>query len=282
MLMGLADPALAVLATTRAELAEEVGFPPELVAIGGVALLVCGVMMWAGRWRRWFTFNLPSSGDLPVTAYFLMSAPYVCTGIGLLLLAFGLFPYLPGVAVGALLLASVCCILFSILEWLFVTQRNLEKLFGRHPWRHAAHPVLPRALDPPLLRGALQPPAPARGLTMPGDQGQAPAWERWGAAGPLRHPRPRGWSARALPEQLGVIVSQVPPTPDLADGRFTNSISALVDPAGQDDSATSSASSPASSPASSRSSPTSGSSTSARRPSTPPTRCGCWRRPGCA
>ncbi|HVM00793.1 MAG TPA: hypothetical protein VM324_16000 [Egibacteraceae bacterium] len=133
MRIGPADFAAAVLATTRAELAEEVGFPPELIAVGGAVLLVCGVMMWAGRWRRWFTFNLPSSGDLPITAYYLMSAPYVCTGIGFLLVATGLYVHLPGVVFGVLFVACIACVFFSILEWVFVTARNLEKLFGRHP-----------------------------------------------------------------------------------------------------------------------------------------------------
>lgn len=133
MATGLTDPVLAVLATTRTQFVEDLGAPPELIAVGGAALLFCGVMMWAGRWRRWFTFNLPSSGDLPITAYYATSMPYVSTGIGLFLLTIGLVPYLPGVAVGTLFVASVCCVFFAILEYVFVTSRNLEKLFGRHP-----------------------------------------------------------------------------------------------------------------------------------------------------
>jgi len=59
-----------------------------------------------------------------------------------------------------------------------------------------------------------------------------PAWARWGVPGaPFAIDYPRGWSLRTLPEQLGVIVSQVPPTPAHADGRFMNSLSALVEPA---------------------------------------------------
>lgn len=56
-------------------------------------------------------------------------------------------------------------------------------------------------------------------------------WQRWGVPGaPFAIDYPLGWSVRELADQLGVIVSQAPRTPDEADGRFVNTFSALVDP----------------------------------------------------
>ncbi|HVM00792.1 MAG TPA: hypothetical protein VM324_15995 [Egibacteraceae bacterium] len=122
-----------VLTPTRAEWAEQVGFPPELIAVGGAVLVVCGAMMWAGRWRRWLTANVPSAGRPPATASVLLPTPYVCIGFGLLLIVVGLYPRLSSLVNAAVSLAGFGCLFFALLGYVLVTPRNLERIFGRHP-----------------------------------------------------------------------------------------------------------------------------------------------------